>query len=57
VVGATVESSYFLGNCWFAQFNELEQLDPQSVTFHFPVEAISSPGFQGNYSTGLLKKQ
>ena len=44
MVGATVESSYFLGNCWFAQFNELEQLDPQSVTFHFPVEAISSPG-------------
>jgi hypothetical protein len=30
----------------FAQFNELEQLDPQSVTFHFPVEAISSPGFK-----------
>ena len=43
MVGATVESKYFLGTYRFAQFNELEQLGSQSVTFHFPVEAVSSP--------------
>ena len=39
----TVESRYFLGNCCFAQFNELEHLGSPSVTFHFPVETVSSP--------------
>jgi len=26
-----------------SQFNELSQLGPQSVAFHMPVEAVSSP--------------
>ena len=41
VVGAT--DSYFFGNYCFAQFNELEQLDSQLVSFYFPVETVSSP--------------
>ncbi len=42
VVGAT-ESCYFLGNYYGAQFNELVQLDSQSISYHYPVETISSP--------------